>query len=366
MQFGEHEATDHPVACEQRTSLLLWLLLLLYFHLCCSRRWWLLPPSATHLCCCPACPALLMSGVRCRSLTELLPSPHLSCPGVLALPSDYEGDLAAGFAALWRMPALPPLMQAGAMESTAVLRHYVLVHDASSAAPAVAAAAAERARAAAAALGAPCHLLTINSGSGSGAPVAPRLWADALHACVAGGGAGEPAERPPPPPAGLGAWLSEGDISGLAAFVHELAVRGVISHMEARLRALNAQVGSRAGRRAGNCAMGLAPGCAASDGCSSGERQATSAGCHRLFAWLAHLTVLPCCPAGHRQPQGPEEPAEEPAVAQGRPCVRRRQRQPCHLCTWHTLCGGSGRQRGQPGSGVVHARQRGGGDAAAV
>ncbi|PRW18320.1 trafficking particle complex subunit 8 [Chlorella sorokiniana] len=176
MQFGEHEATDHPVAC------------------------------------------------------------------VLALPSDFEGDLAAGFAGLWRMPALPPLMQAGVMEAAAVLRHYVLVHDVSSAQPAVAAAAAERARAAAAVLGAPCHLLTINNGSGSGPPVAPRLWADALHACVAGGGAGEPAERPPAPPSGLGAWLSEGDTSGLAAFVHELAVRGVIPHMEARLRALNAQV----------------------------------------------------------------------------------------------------------------------------
>ena len=171
---------------------------------------------------------------------------------MLALPSDYDGDLAAGFAALWRMQALPPLMQAGVMEAAAVLRHYVLVHDASSAPAAVATAAAERARAAGAALGAPCHLLTINSGSGNGPPVAPRLWADALHSCVEGGGAGEPAERPVPPPGGLGAWLSESDSSGLAAFVHELAVRGVIPHMEARLRALNAQVGAGQGR--GGCA----------------------------------------------------------------------------------------------------------------
>lgn len=189
--------------------------------------------------------------------------------GVLALPSDYEGDLAAGFAALWHMPALPPLMQAGVMEAAAVLRHYVLVHDASSAAPAVAAAAAERARAAAAVLGAPCYLLTINSGGGGGSPVPPRLWADALHASVAGGGAGEPAERPSPPPGGLGAWLSEDDTSGLASFVHELAVRGVIPHMEARLRALNGQVSG--GRAEGVCAR---HGCGCCCCCCYAGRQA--------------------------------------------------------------------------------------------
>lgn len=163
---------------------------------------------------------------------------------MLALPADHAGDLAAAFAALWRHEALPPLMQAGVMDAAGVLRHHVLVHDASAMGPDVLAAAQGRLQAAAATLGSGgCQVLRINSGSGGGPPVAPRLWSDMLHPCLPGGGAGEPAERLPTPAGGLGAWLSEGDASGLSGFVHELAVRGVIPHLEARLRALNAQVG---------------------------------------------------------------------------------------------------------------------------
>ncbi|KAL4458148.1 hypothetical protein ABPG75_013013 [Micractinium tetrahymenae] len=178
MQFGEHETLDHPVAC------------------------------------------------------------------VLALPADAEGDLAAAFAALWRHSALPPLMQAGVMEAAGVLRHYVLVHDAASMGPEVLLAAQEKLRQLAATLGSSCQVLTINSGSGAGAPVGPRLWQDMLHGCLPGGGGGEPAagSRSPAPPGGLGAWLSEADMAGLAAFVHELAARHVIPHLESRLRALNVQV----------------------------------------------------------------------------------------------------------------------------
>lgn len=171
---------------------------------------------------------------------------------MLALPADAEGDLAAAFAALWWHSALPPLMQAGVMEAAGVLRHHVLVHDAASMGPEVLAAAREKLRQLAATLGSSCQLLTINSGSGAGAPGGPRFWQDMLHGCLPGGGGGEPAEgsRPPVPPAGLAAWLSEADAAGLAGFVHELAARHVIPHLEARLRALNAQVGRRCEGRA--------------------------------------------------------------------------------------------------------------------
>ncbi len=164
---------------------------------------------------------------------------------MLALPADAEGDLVAAFAALWRHSALPPLMQAGVMEAAGVLRHHVLVHDASGMGPEVLVAAHEKLRQLAVTLGSSCQLITINSGSGSGAPVGPRPWQDMLHGCLPGGGGGEPTagSRPPVPPAGLGAWLSEADMSGLASFVHELAARHVIPHLEARLRALNVQVG---------------------------------------------------------------------------------------------------------------------------
>lgn len=171
---------------------------------------------------------------------------------MLALPADYGGDLAAGFAALWRHDALPPLMQAGVMEAAGVLRHYLLLHDASCQGPEVAAAAQQRVAAAGASLGAACTVLTINSGHGAGAPCGPRFWADTLQGCLPGGGAGEAGARLPAPAAGLGACLSEGDLEGLSRCVHELAVRGVIPAMEARLRALNAQVrGRRGGQGAG-------------------------------------------------------------------------------------------------------------------
>lgn len=161
---------------------------------------------------------------------------------MLALPSDHVGDLVAGFAGLWRHSELPPLMQAGVMEAAGVLRYYVLLHDASSSGPEALAEAQERLRLAAPALGGACQLLTINSGSGVAAPVDPRLWADALQSCLPAGGAGELAARLPAPPGSLAAWLSESDLARLSAFVHELAVRGIIPHMEARLRSLNAQV----------------------------------------------------------------------------------------------------------------------------
>lgn len=172
------------------------------------------------------------------------PCCRLCLAGILALPTTQGGDLAAAFAALWRQAALPPLMQAGVMEASAVLRHYVLVHDAASQGPEVAAAAQEQMHNLAGTMGAVnCQLLTINRGAQDGSNARPQPpWASMLHGCLPGGGAGEPAQRVPVPAGGLGASLSDGDVSGLELFVRELATRCILPHVEARLRALNAQV----------------------------------------------------------------------------------------------------------------------------
>ncbi|KAL4852692.1 Trafficking protein particle complex subunit 8 [Chlorella vulgaris] len=161
---------------------------------------------------------------------------------VLALPADQPGDLPAAFAALWRHAVLPPLMQAGVMESAGVLRHHVLVHDGASQGPEVLVAARERLRTLAGSLGSSCQLLSINTGSGQGPPPGHPPWVDLLHGCLPGGGGGEAAQRVAVPAGGLGAWLSGADLSSLAAFVQELSVRCLLPHMETRLRALNTQV----------------------------------------------------------------------------------------------------------------------------
>lgn len=267
-------------------------------------------------------------------------SSHSSPPaaGVLALPADAAGDLAAVFGTLWHQAPLPPLMQAGVMEAAGVLRHYVLVHDAASMGPEVLAAAQEKLRVLAATLGSSCQLLSINSGGG-GAPVGPRLWADALHGCLPGGGGGEPAERPPAPPGGLGAALSEADMSALATFVHELAARHVIPHLEGRVRALNVQVRvQRACRRllGGGGVRGGTAAAAARASLSARAPYCLSSRpvhpCLPLQSPLAGQPSLSCgcvwitLPTGHRQPQGPQEPAQEPAVAQGQQQQQQRHR----------------------------------------
>jgi tetratricopeptide (TPR) repeat protein len=81
-------------------------------------------------------------------------------------------------------------------------------------------------------------VITINGSSGAPSP-SPQRWDAALAGGVVGGGAGEPASRAPLPSGGRGAGLSSQDISALEAFVQELAVRGVVPHIEARIRALD-------------------------------------------------------------------------------------------------------------------------------
>ena len=224
--------------------------------------------------------------------------------GILALPADHAGDLAAAFAALWQHSALPPLMQTGAMESAAVLRQYVLVHDAASQGAEVLAAAKERLRQLGSTLGARCQVLSINSGTGGAPPSGLHLWGDMVHDSVPGGGGGEPAMRSPAPPGGLGAWLSEADVLTLSAFVHELAVRSLLPHMEMRLRALNVQV----------CAV-------------------VFLFSQELARCCQQVRRASCCP-GYSQPQRFEEPAEKPVVAQRGHCWR--QPGQCHPF-WHAF-----------------------------
>lgn len=59
---------------------------------------------------------------------------------------------------------------------------------------------------------------------------------------IPGGGAGEPAARAEMPSPGLAAWLAPSDAQSLAEYVRGICVQAIIPHVEARMRALNAQV----------------------------------------------------------------------------------------------------------------------------
>ncbi len=65
-----------------------------------------------------------------------------------------------------------------------------------------------------------------------------------LPGTIPGGGVGEPASYPAPPPGGAyGAGLSESDVRSLAEFARNLAVQHIIPNLEMRIRALNHQAG---------------------------------------------------------------------------------------------------------------------------
>lgn len=59
---------------------------------------------------------------------------------------------------------------------------------------------------------------------------------------IPGGGGGEPAARPEVPSSGVAAWLAPSDAQALAEYVRGICVQAIIPHVEARMRALNAQV----------------------------------------------------------------------------------------------------------------------------
>ena len=66
-------------------------------------------------------------------------------------------------------------------------------------------------------------------------------WKRHLRALLPGGGAGE-VETRAPPPAQLGAALSDADLQGINQFLHDFAVRSLLPALEQRVRSLNHQV----------------------------------------------------------------------------------------------------------------------------
>eukprot|EP00887_Chlorella_sp_A99_P001561 scaffold8.g1561.t1 len=176
----------------------------------------------------------------------------LAC--LLVLPADQQGDLVAAFKELrqQQLAQLPAL--AGGLAEPRLLIQHVLLHDAAAMGEAALEGMPNKLHYLSSVLSSTVHLLTINSaaaaGDSPGSPGSPRpamppaFWSALLRPTLAGGGAGEPGERPPAPAHGLGGVLSRPDVEGLSQFVQELAVRGLIPHMEARIRSLSQHVAS--------------------------------------------------------------------------------------------------------------------------
>ena len=142
-----------------------------------------------------------MASLACRAVAQRVgpTNPHAcpsqTCPcicaclatGLLVLPADYAGDLAAAFNELWSPAALPALMQQGVMEPR-VLRHYVLLHDARQG-DIVLRDAQARMRQLSSTLGSNCHVVTINSGPAAGparaaAPPTPAWVCECVRVSV--------------------------------------------------------------------------------------------------------------------------------------------------------------------------------------
>jgi hypothetical protein len=154
---------------------------------------------------------------------------------LLVLTAEEAADDPRGAYDALRAAGAPPLMRAGAMDPD-VLTHYLVAHGS---APGAAEAAAARLHDVAGALGPACRALPLGGGAG-GARVDPALWAAALREPFPGGGGGDTAARPAPPPGGLAAGLAPADAAALAALVQDFAARGVVPHLEARIRTLDA------------------------------------------------------------------------------------------------------------------------------
>ncbi|KAG2489318.1 hypothetical protein HYH03_012150 [Edaphochlamys debaryana] len=164
---------------------------------------------------------------------------------VFAIPADVVNP-ASHFDTLVGQLVLPPLMQQDVMYTLRdrdFPRHFVLLLD-------VAAGmnekkAADNLVAIKRLYGdAHCSLLRINSGNGdrshSGAPV--DFFARYQHVCLPTGGSGEPLARPPPPPGGVGAFLTAQDLEGVAGFVRDFAGRTLLPKLEERISRLNAAI----------------------------------------------------------------------------------------------------------------------------
>eukprot|EP00882_Tetradesmus_deserticola_P026825 GHRQ01029629.1.p2 GENE.GHRQ01029629.1~~GHRQ01029629.1.p2 ORF type:complete len:208 (+),score=91.72 GHRQ01029629.1:50-673(+) len=92
-----------------------------------------------------------------------------------------------------------------------------------------------------------CSILRLH-GSATGATanpaasVAPAIFQACRHATLPGGGAGEPEQRPPEPPGGLGQGLHPDDMAAAGALLREFAERSLLPKVEERMARLNLAV----------------------------------------------------------------------------------------------------------------------------
>ncbi len=157
LSFGEHEALDHPVAAI-----------------------WVLPADVTHP----------VSHVE--ALMAQAPTPPLMQPAPLGPEAMYP------------------------LKDREFPRHVVLLHDVAGGMDDKRS--AENLAALRKAFGeGQASLLRLNSGAGDRGSMGatPEFFKREQHGCVQGGGAGEPAARPPAPPNGLGAYLSVTDLDAV-------------------------------------------------------------------------------------------------------------------------------------------------------
>ena len=154
-----------------------------------------------------------------------------------------EGDPVAQFQRL-KQPNAVPLAVRDVCVDSAILKHYVLLHEPGTP--------TDVGRAAFKAIcdafgNKHCSLLTLNSrGAAAGDPAGPAdpagaprdVWTPVLRPKLPGGGAGED-DRVAGPSAGRGATLSQEDVKGLEGFVRHFTVKCLVPHLEYRIRDLN-------------------------------------------------------------------------------------------------------------------------------
>eukprot|EP00873_Tetraselmis_striata_P038913 jgi/Tetstr1/459177/TSEL_004623.t1 len=153
-------------------------------------------------------------------------------------------DVVRAFEGLGAADRYPPLMKAGVMDP-GILKHYVLLHD-SKGGNLQAAEAMLAVMRTTFGPGA-CHLLKINSGTGTPADsgAVGALWRACFRPGLPGGGAGEPEVRVAAEDEGeVGLHLTAANLEGLAIFMRDFTVRGLVPYMEGRIRLLNHQITS--------------------------------------------------------------------------------------------------------------------------
>jgi hypothetical protein len=170
---------------------------------------------------------------------------------LLVQASTLAGDPVRAFTEQFRGGNMPSILRAGAADPL-LLRHHIILHDASS--PRASAASAEAIRAELAVTFGPSAVtvLAVNSrGAGSdaaaaaaaAAPPLPDIWTPARSARrAASAAAAAAAASPQAPPAPPGACLSAADVARVAGFVDDFATKLLIPFMESKVVSLSAAI----------------------------------------------------------------------------------------------------------------------------